>query len=181
MQGQPPIRRIEDFRGTTLKWFLTKAFHRHYELRSERDLYATLSWPKRLSRIAEAQTAQGKFTIETHGVLHRYVAVKKQSADMEYVHMQLDRGYNGALQFIDGRTYNLNRISYFWRFHWTMTDANKALLCTFRGTRRGLEVIIEPIARHSPHLTLMTILGWYVICLLQEEMKTAVHAAILRP
>jgi hypothetical protein len=162
------MRPIKDYRGKTLKWVRPKMLRRHYELRSESDVYATLTWQTAFGSLAIGECADGKFNFKRGGFLHPYVTVRKMAFDTDYGKLQLDMGYNGVLQFIDARTFQFQKLS-IWKMHWGFTDVGKKLLCTVKDTMKGGEVTIDTALRDSPHLAILMILGWYVMVLRKEE------------
>jgi len=166
------MRPIKDYRGKTLEWVHPKLLRRHYELRSANDLYATLTWQGAFGSLAIGDCAEGKFSLKRCGFLHPYVTVRKQPFDTDYGRLQLDMGYNGVLQFIDGRTFRFQKLS-FWKMHWGFIDVSEKLLCTIRDTLKGGEVTIDTAMRDSPHLSILMILGWYVMILRREEAAAA--------
>ncbi len=166
------MKALKDHRGNVLGWVRPKALRRYYELRSGGEVFATLTWPKAFGSLANGECTEGKYSMKRGGFLHPFVTVRKQPFDSEYAKLQIDFRGNGTLQFIDGRTFQFQKLSRR-RPHWGFSDVGGKLQCSTLD-KPGLlkesgEARIEADARMSPHLIVMLMLAWYVITLRRDE------------
>ena len=106
---------IDGFRGTDLRWVQPKALVRRHELRSGKDLYATLKWVGLLGSVVEAATADGRFTLRRGGFLRPLVTVRDAALGSEVAMLKLGFFGHGTLEFTNGRRVTV-RSNRFWSY-----------------------------------------------------------------
>ena len=156
------MRSLRDFKGGELRWTQSKLMHRHYELKSGDDLFATLTWQKTVGSLAIGKFAEGEYSFKRGGFLKPYVSIRKLPFDTDYAKLEMGFGYNGAYQSIEARSYTFHKLS-FWKSQWGFTDTHGKLLCTiaekFSGLKASAEVRLEVDSRTVPNFCLLLILG----------------------
>ena len=172
-----PIKKLAD---NFVEWSQPKAMHRHYEMRGDGEIIATLTWKKLFGSLAVAECAEESYSLKRGGFLRPYITVRKLDLDNEVATMQMGLGHNGVLTFQDGRSFRFQKLS-FWKSQWGFIDENNKIVCTFNHKtprlKEAAEVSIEGKAKSFPYLLLMLIVGWYTIILIQQESAAAAGAA----
>ena len=84
---------------------------------------------------------------------------------------------DGVLEILGGPRFFWKSLN-FWRSEWAWTGVDGALLLRvktkFTLTKMEGRVQIEPAAGSIPQLSLLAILGWYLIVLMAEDSATSV-------
>jgi len=171
-----PMRSLKEFKGANMKWTQPKALVRQYELRSGPDLYATLTWVKTFGTLAEARTADGRFTLKRGGFLRPFVSIRDALLDSEVAVLKMGLLGHGTLEFTNGRRITLLSTR-FWSFEWDMVDEGGQPLgkvCK-RVTmfKDSADVTISEVVRRDRDLMLMLLASWYTMKLMSDEAAAA--------
>ena len=86
-----------------MEWIQPKAMMRHHVLRSGQDLYATLTWVKVFGSLAEASTADGRFTLKRGGFLRPYVTIRDASLENDIAVLKIGLFRHGSIEFGNGK------------------------------------------------------------------------------
>lgn len=158
-----------------MKWIKLKGLRKQYELRSDGDLYATLSWEKTFGSLATCECIDGSYTLKRGGFLHPYVTARKLPFDTDFAKMEMNFGGSGIVQFIHGKSFTFQKLS-FWKSNWGFTDITGKMIITITekspSYRHYGEVEMEKEARLIKNIALLLIIGWYVITLRREETSS---------
>jgi hypothetical protein len=178
MSAMQPMKGLK---GSKLEWIQPKRTVRHFELKSGRDLFATLTWVKPLGTLAEASTAEGHFTLKRAGFLQPYVTMRDASTGNDvavlkmglFRHATLELGYGKRVSMISTR---------FWRFEWELVDENGQKLCSVRmrpslGRQSGDVVVFETV-RRDRELAAILVICWYALVLISNESSAAGTGAL---
>jgi hypothetical protein len=175
------MRAIRDIGRTTLQWLLA---HRcatssepceSYELRAGDDVVGTLRRVKPTGTLFAADTADGSWTFKRGGFLPPLVTVRvagEQTNAAVFTHAWPS---TGSLEFADGRTFAwhaTHRRQHFCK--WTDGGAHWIIRLTPSAELARVAAIVEiaPRALEQPDLTILIMLGWYVM-LLERELSAA--------
>jgi hypothetical protein len=163
-----------------LTWAQPRKHKREYELRAGTEVVATLRWQNRHSQVAAGEAAQGRWTFERLGFLHPHVEARQDQSDLELARFQPHWRGGGTLEFPDGRRFDLRPTS-FWNAEWAWTTTNNDLLLRITRESRRVQhkgyVDLLPTASDIPELSLLILLGWYLVLLTADDATTATMAA----
>ena len=157
-----PIREADT---EQLYWVHPHLVKRQYELYGGDDLLATLRWANPLSSLATATAADGAWTFKRESFLRKHVIICLASSGEEVARLKRNPGGSGLLLFKDERKYKWANTS-FWRNEWVWRTDKDIPLIYFK---KAKELELSPVALAQPVLSLLTMLGWYLIKLQQEE------------
>ena len=159
----------------TLTWAHPHPFQSQYELRAGDDLLATLRWRSAFGSLADAEAADGHWTFKRVGFLKPSISVRIAGADEDLAAFRVHWDGAGELVLGDGRRYEW-RPANFWHTQWAWTDAAGAPLLHFRPAHlvRQADVEVSPAALAVPDLSLLSLLGWYLMVLRADEAAASV-------
>lgn len=171
------MRRFRDLIGQELMWVQPKRLTRRYELRAGEDLSATLQWQKTFGSLAVAESADGQWTIKRSGFLRPRVTIRVAGSDSDIAVFEAGWWGDGILEILGGPRFFWKSLN-FWRSEWAWMGADGALLLRvktkFTLTKMEGRVQIEPTAGSIPQLSLLAILGWYLIVLMAKDSAAPV-------
>jgi hypothetical protein len=175
------MRTIRDVAGEALRWAQPSAFKREYELRAGDEALATLRWQKTFGSLAVAASADGAWTFKRSGFLSPKVTVRRPGAEAEVAVLKPGWRGEGTLELAAGRRYQWRNTS-FWRSEWAFTDEAGEPLVQFTPEfaffKQAAEVKVETRAGSIPDLSLLTLLGWYLMVLMSEDAGAAAAGAV---
>jgi hypothetical protein len=156
-----------------------------HELRAGKDLVATLQLLKGASLFL-GEAADGQWTFKRTGWLCPKVTVRRKDDTTDVITFTPSTG--GALEFPDGRRY-------FWAStqrgpfpsppqEWSFkdTDGDVLVWMNLTGTAPvtlSAEVTVSRAALALPDLSLLTLLGWYVLVLTSNDAAEAAALAMM--
>ncbi len=171
---------IQGYAAHELLWTPSRTARRTYELGAGDQVLAVLVQPIwwRESRIGAA--ADGTWTFARVGVFRPRVVITDAGSGAEIASMARS-GWtgSGALTLPDGRHYQW-RSGSVWGSKWAWLDAAGQPLMRFNQfgvLNTQCTVAIEPPATMDPHLTLLAMLGWYLMLLTRDD-DAATAAAV---
>jgi hypothetical protein len=168
--AMPPIAESS---GQTLRWTQPRAGRRTYELRTETDIVATLSW--RADSSAAAEDAHGQWTFKRAGFWHPRVTVCAAGSEGAVAVFSARWTGTGTLELPAGH-----------RVHWSATHAWQAadgtslvqITSRQRLTRLDGTVEIAPAAAGVADLGLLVLLGWYLVVMQAQDTLTTTAAIV---
>lgn len=172
--------------GTGFYWVQPNGLNdRWFELRTGDAVVATLGFESLCSSLARAESADGSWTLKQVGILNRRVTVRRAGEEAELaVYTPRWTGREGVLEFPGGRVFYWTQTN-FWATEYQITDpagnllvsvesgAEKPRLSDVFKTQARVEIGLR--GRALPELSLLVLLGWYLIIL--QKQDTAVVAA----
>ena len=175
-----PVLPFKDFKGTSLRWDQPKIMVRHHELKSGEDVYAALKWMKTFGSLAEATTADGRYTLKRGGFVRPFVTVRDVAYDNEIAVLRIGLLGHGTIEFSNGRTITVLSTS-FWSYAWDLVSEGGQLLCRIKkrvkiGTNSA-DVTISKEVRKDRDLLVMIIACWYAMVLMSDE-AAALNASV---
>jgi len=163
------MRPLRDFMGQELRWVHPRVFRREYEFYAGDELVATLRWPKAFSSQAFAEAADGRWIIKRDGFFRTKIVICTADEDMTIATVKRSMSGKGTLMLADGRGYKWTSTS-FWRGEWGwFTDEGMPLL----RFKRGKRVEVEPQAFSLPEVSLLALVGFYLVKVAEEEAAAA--------
>jgi hypothetical protein len=167
---------LKEFKGRSLRWIQPKALVRNHELRSDANLLATLTWPKPLRSLAEAVTAESRYTLKRGGFLKPFVSIRDVAFDNEIGILRIGLLGHGTLEFANGRRITVLSTR-FWSYDWDLLDEGGQLLCKVKKLtkvmRNSADVTISEGIRKDRELMVMIIASWYAMVLMSDEAAGA--------
>lgn len=171
---------LQSYLGQELVWTPSRTAKRTYELRAGDQVLATLARPSvwRESRVGTA--ADGTWTLARVGVFRTRIVVADAGSGAEIARLARS-GWTGNLTLTlpDMRRYQW-RNGNMWGSKWAWLDDAGHPLMRFKQfgiLKTQCAVVIELPAATDPHLTLLAILGWYLMMLTQADAAGAAAAA----
>lgn len=164
-----------------LVWVRTGARTRAYELRAQDDVVATLRWQK--GAVAEAATADGRWTFKRQGFWHPRVTVRALGSETDLAVFRASWTGSGILELPAERTFRWSAVN-FWRSQWAWHDVGGQPLALFKSsghgrTPAGGRVAIAPAAASIPELSLLLLLGWYLMVLRIRDESDSTAATMV--
>jgi hypothetical protein len=171
----PGVKRLSECGGRELMWSQRSAFSGDSELHDGDELCARLEWSFGFGSRIEGETEEGRWRFRRRGFLSGTIEAYASGSDTPEVTCR-SKWRGGALRFASGRELTWRHVSLWkrtWRFE---TTAGEPLLGlrgrpAFFKTRATLA--IEPAALRDPDLSLLALLGWYL--LLRERRSSHAH------
>lgn len=153
-------------------WYKKFEDKRIYELSAEKKVIASLIWTKNYGTLAEACSAEGKWTFKRTGFFKPIVTVRKLNDDVNYGSLKFSWTNESELLLANGKKYfwkNLN----LWRGEWGFVDEkNNIVLQTVPNyNKRGADGFVYFNYKSIPKedLYLLILLSWYIIVSYSEE------------
>jgi hypothetical protein len=166
--------------GTDLYWVQPRGLNaRRFQLRTGDEVLATLQFKKPFDSLAAAESADGSWLFRRAGFLRPRVFVREVGKETDlatYVPNWI--GTKGKLEFNDGRVFGWRQVG-LWLTQCQFENVRGHPLIVFRSDldrstvpglfRTEALVQIDPNARTLAALSLLVVLGWYLIVLKQDD------------
>jgi hypothetical protein len=170
------FRSLREFADVSPRWVQPDVLDRRFELRAGDTVLATLCWENSWGSLATGETAEGRWTLKRAGFLRPRITVRVAGSDAEAAVVTLQWSGNGDVQLTDGHQFRWARMN-FWHSEWAFTNTGGEPLLVFKpkfvmmGSEAEIE--IEAQALSLPELSLLALLGWYLMVLINEETVAA--------
>jgi len=172
-----PLREIAD---QPMEWANKTAQKREYKLRAGQEVVASLRWEKAFGSLATAQAADGAWTLKRSGFLMPKVTARSSGADTEVLVFHPSWRSEGTVEFSSGARFRWLNTS-FWHSEWAFANEKGDSLIHFKLhsglMKQSAELRVEPEAASLPELSLLALLGWYVLILMSKDAGGAAAAA----
>lgn len=182
------MKSLKETTGEHLNWTQPKATHQSFELRSHKDLYGSLIFPKSVGSLAEAETLEGKWTFKRVGFFSTHITVRKSGEEKDIAIFKPNlMASTGVLEFSGGKNFQWHAAN-FWETKFEFKNANGEVVVTFRS---GIEepklkdwfktqarVEIPEQINDLAELSIMILLGWYLIVAFQMDSSAGAVVAI---
>ena len=172
------MRTLAEVGSRWLGWAQPSLLASVYELRAGDEALATLRWERALGLLAVAQSAEGAWTFRRRRLPYLRVSAFRGDSGHEIATFQREPSApeGGTLDTSSDRRFRWKPANY-WRAEWVWTDATGASLIRFKYqfsmlTTKG-RIKIEPRATQLPELTLLVLLGWYLMIVMSEDAMAA--------
>lgn len=181
------MKSLKEIPNEQLNWIQPKALNLIYELRGENDLFGTLVFPKTFGSLAEAETADGKWTLKRVGYFNTRITIRKYEHENDIAVFKPNlMATTGTIQFANGNSYQWST-SNFWNTKFEFKNKNGDLVIVFHSgvnepklkdwfkTQARVEII--DTKQNMEELALLIMLGWYLIIVLQMDSSTGAVVA----
>jgi hypothetical protein len=152
--------------GQDLKWVQRSARKPAYELRAGEEVIGSLVWQR--GSLAVGETADRRWTLKREGFWHPRVTVRVQDSELNIAVFHPSWRGGGILELTNGRILRFKAAN-LWRSQWDWQEAEGDALVRFRSQRgffkSGADLEITSAAAGFPELSLLAVLGWYLIVL----------------
>lgn len=169
------MKPIPGYVNQELHWSQPSGLERAHDLTAGDDLLATLRF--RSGTLAEVETADGRWTLKRQGFLHTQVTVRAAGSEADLAVFrphwagggEITAGLGAGLEFASAN---------FWNSRWAWKDHDRVLI-SYQGpgglVKANATMEITPEGGRLPNLSLLAVLGWYLILLFGRDM--AISAA----
>lgn len=170
------MKPIGDFAALQLQWDESPEVKQRYDLRTGDELLATLAFERRT--LANAECAAGRWTFKREGFWRPQVTIREIGSESNLAVFRPHLGGGGELSAGDGEPYHFKSAN-FWSTEWIWQHQDRTLVAYKRGDGFGMKagVDIAPEARQLPQLSLLVVLGWYLMVLFAQDVAVQSGAA----
>ena len=162
-----------------LMWKQVAFGAREFELRAGDDLVGRLYWPKWLSDRAVARCADGVWLIDRLGFFRDKIVVTDMGSRNKVGSFVPNWLGDGRLSLINGRVYQWYKTKAFSN-SWAFVDKNDVVLLEIhdwmRCFKHEADVKLRIGAASLPELTLLVLIGWYLVYMYIQDTAAAVAA-----
>lgn len=173
--------------GNELEWIQPKINQRSYVLCSDETVFASLAFKKSFGSLASAEAVDGNWTFKRVGFFKARVTVRHPGEETDLaVYTPNWSGTEGNIQFTGGRSYAWKTAN-FWATQYQILDSLGIPILKFQSGKdhsklpdlfkMQARVEISPAYENLPELSLLVLLGWYLMILKHDDDTTAVVAA----
>lgn len=171
---------LREWAGKTLQWKRPHFFSTTYELRAGEQALAILNRTGIMKQRAIAEAEGQAWRFQREGLMgRRCVVYPGESDESAQALASIQPAWNGTgtLRFHDGRAYAWTRTGR-WRPAWSWVGSDNVAILSIK---RGRLLEIAPAARDLPELALLSLLGLYLILMMEadEAASAAVVAGII--
>jgi hypothetical protein len=181
------MKSIKSLSNEHLLWTQPKTIHQFYELRLNKDIYGTLKFPKSSGSLAEVETLDGKWSFKRIGVFHTKITIREFGKDNDIALFKPNlMASSGSLEFSNGNSF-IWEAANFWATRFELKDTEGNLLVAFRAGvddpklkdwfKTQARVEITEQAKNFSELSLIVLLGWYLIIILHMDSSTSAVVA----
>ncbi|PZR94323.1 MAG: hypothetical protein DLM67_12530 [Candidatus Nephthysia bennettiae] len=165
--------------GQALRWVQRSAGKQAYELRAGDEVTGSLVWQR--GTLAVGKVGDRRWTIQREGFWHPRITVRVEESELNTVVLHQSWRGGGILELTSGRMVRFKAANV-WRSQWDWQEAEGEALVRFRsrqGFNSGAELEIMPAAAGFPELSLLAVLGWYLILLGARDSAVGSSAAVI--
>jgi hypothetical protein len=176
------VKLIREMTTGELTWVQPHVLERAFEIRSGKDVLATLRWKSCFGSLADAEAADGHWTFKRTGFFSPRVTIRAHESDSNLAVFTPNWKAEGALEFSAGQTFRWVGKG-FWRSRWAFTKPSGDHVLDFEPQssllKKSAMVKVSPEGRDLAELSLLILAGWYLMILTSEddEASTAVICA----
>jgi len=173
------VKSISEFKNAELVWSQPRALDRAYELRSGAEILGTLQWKSGFGSLADATAAEGQWTFKRMGFFNPRITARAPGSESNLAVFTPNWKSEGPLEFASGQAFGWMAVG-FWRAQWAFGKANGEHLVDFEPhasfLKKSAVVKIAPDAFSLPELSLLILMGWYLILLRSDDDASAATA-----
>jgi len=177
------MKSIKDITTEHLLWTQPKTIHQFFELRLNDDLFGTLNFPKLTGSLAEVETFDGKWSFKRIGIFHTKITIREFGNENDIAVFKPNlMASSGSLEFTNGNSF-IWEAANFWATRFEFKDNSGNLLVTFRAGvddpklkdwfKTQARVEITELAKNLSELSIIILLGWYLIIILNMDSSTS--------
>ena len=174
------MKHLHEQPSGSLIWTQAQATLRAFELKTGAEVVGTLRWASSFGSLADAVAADGHWTFKRIGFLSPQISVRLHGSDANLARFKPQWTGDGGLEFPSGQCFRWSG-SGLWRSRWSFTNVSGERLVDFEPCdsffKTSASVKITPTGREMAELSLLVLLGWYLM-LLRSDDDTAVAASV---
>jgi hypothetical protein len=181
------MKSVKDISNEQLNWIQPKTTQQLFELRTPSDLCATLNFPKAFGSLAEAESEDGKWTLKRVGFFHTKITIRNVGEENDYAVFKPNiMATSGILEFANGKKF-LWQSSNFWATKFEFKEESGQTVVTIKSGiddpklkdwfKTHARVEIQSDKESSRDISLLILLGWYLIIVLQMDSATGAVVA----
>jgi hypothetical protein len=162
--------------GLPLQWQQPDLFKMEFELTSGDALFAALRFRSSWGTYATSESADGCWTFKRVGFFSTHVSIRPCNSEEEIATFKNNTWTGGGtLLFPDGREFPANTNFWMTQFEFK-TQSGESLVHYQSGgfVRPSAQVTIQAAAGQIPELSLIVMLGWYLIIMMHNDSAAAV-------
>lgn len=170
-----------------LSWMQPKTTQQLFELRLKDKLFGTLIFPKSVGSLANAETSEGKWTFKRVGFFSTRITVRKNGEENDIAAFKPNlMATTGVLEFSNGKKYQWHAAN-FWDTKFEFKNAEGETVVTFRSGvddpkfkdwfKTQARVEIAENNNNLTELSIIILLGWYLIIVLQMDSSAGAVVA----
>jgi hypothetical protein len=177
------MKSLKDVQDKTLNWVQPKAMHQFFELRDQNELFGTIFFPKSVGSLAEAEAFDGKWTFKRVGFFNTQITIRKFGEENNIAVFKPNlMATSGTIHFNSGNIFQWHT-SNFWGSKFEFKDSKNETIIVFKSgteeqklkdwfkTQARVEIIRDKI--NLEELSLLILIGWYLIIVLQMDSSTS--------
>jgi hypothetical protein len=173
------VRTIAEVAGQELVWVQPARLKQSFELRATDEAVATLQFQR--ASLANGEAAQQQWTFKREGFWHPQVTIRVAGSDTNMAVFKPAWTGGGTLELSQGRLLRFGAAN-FWHSQWDWSDPAGNPLVHFKSHAGVLktegEVGIETAAVGLAELSLLVVLGWYLLILFARDSAAAAGASV---
>lgn len=182
------MKSLKEIPDEHLTWIQPKAMHQLYELRIKEDIYGTLLFPKSVGSLAEAETNDGKWSFKRVGFFNTKITIRNFGEEKDIAVFKPNLiASTGILEFANGKSFHWHS-SNFWQTKFEFKNAEEETVVIFRSGveeaklkdwfKTQARVEIPENKKNLDELSLLILLGWYLIIVLQMDSSAGAVVAV---
>ena len=179
---------ITNLSNEQLNWIQPKATHELFELRTQYDLCGVLNFPKSLGSLAEAETAEGKWTLKRVGFFHPKITIRNYGEENDLGFFKPNMmATSGILEMSNGKKF-IWEASNFWATKFEFkTESGEAVVSFKSGVddpklkdwfKTQARVEFTTGKETVKEISLLIMIGWYLIIVLQMDSAAGAVVAV---
>ena len=175
------MKNVREIERGELVWMQPHLTERSFELRSGEDILGTLTWNSSFGSLADAWAADGHWTFKRTGFFAPRITIRTHQSDTNVGVFVPNWKGEGVLELSDGKCFRWMGLG-FWRSHWRFTKSSGEHLIDFEPhssfLKKTAAVKVTPAGLELPLLSMLILLGWYLMILRSDDDSAAAAAAI---
>ena len=181
------MKSLKEISNEHLNWIQPKATQQLFELHIKDDLFGTLLFPKSVGSLAEAETFDGKWTFKRVGFFTTRITIRNTGEENDIAVFKPNlMASSGILEFNNGKKYQWHS-SNFWATKFEFKDSEGESVVVFRSGveepklkdwfKTQARVEFPDHKKNLDELSILVLLGWYLIIVLQMDSSTGAVVA----
>jgi hypothetical protein len=173
------VRPIGEVADKELLWVQPSRKQQAFELRAAEDVIGTLKFER--ASLASGETAGQQWTFKREGFWHPQVTIRVRNSDANVAVFKPAWTGGGTLEVPQGRLLRFGAAN-FWHSQWDWSDQAGSPLVHFK-SHAGLlkmegQVDVEPAAAAAAELSLLVVLGWYLLILFARDSAASTAGVV---
>lgn len=166
------MENLSAYIGKELTWLQPDVYIEDYELCSGDGIIGTLKFRSKYGTMATAETADGQWTFKRVGFFSPKISIRQVGMDSEVATFKFGTWHEGGEVVLqDGTKYRAT--TNFWHTRMAFIDDQDQILVKYPDIggmfRRGITVKVYPEAANVDNLSVLVILSWYLVVMMQRE------------